>query len=60
MLRISGAVLWVPESAFLYAVSLDSKVAVEGTGEKRTEREERRGRRETRAESRRQRADTRD
>ena len=52
MPRIFGAVLWVPESVVLYALSLDSKVAVEGIGEKRTEREERRGRRETRAETR--------
>ncbi len=42
----------VPESVFLYAVSLDSKMAVEETREKRKEREESRDRRETRAERR--------
>ena len=50
--RISGAILWISESVFLYAVSLDSKMAVEETREKRKEREERRERRETRAERR--------
>ena len=52
MPRISGAILWISESVFLYAVSLDSKMAVEETREKRKEREERRERRETRAERR--------
>ncbi len=28
LLRISGAILWISESVFLYAVSLDSKMAV--------------------------------
>ena len=52
MLGISGAIPWVPESVFLYAVSLDSKMAVEETREKRKERAERRERREKRAEGR--------
>ena len=28
MLRNSGAILWISESVFLYAVSLDSEMAV--------------------------------